>query len=243
MKKTTKKHHPDTRLGYIVRKILIFTQFYDTIKKADGGCASVSMRKEDIFMKSINDLPRFSKEWWKNLYFYYKWHILIGVIALVLIFGTVFSQLTRVEPDIYILFSGDYVLTEEDHNLLKARIEPVISDINQDNKKEVKLIEIPLRLNSEHADETTPASNLQMQMQFATGEQHILVLDRTLFELYNSQGLLDTETLLVSTKECSLFEGTTLEERDALMVTRVKRHDYESDFTTSRELIDYWKDK
>ena len=55
-------------------------------------------------MKSINDLPRFSKEWWKNLYFYYKWHILIGVIALVLIFGTVFSQLTRVEPDIYILF-------------------------------------------------------------------------------------------------------------------------------------------
>ena len=194
-------------------------------------------------MKSINDLPRFSKEWWRNLYFYYKWHIMVGVVAFVLIFGTVFSQLTRIEPDIYILFSGDFVLTEEDHNILESRIKPVISDVNQDHKTEVKLIEVPLRLNSEQVDETTPASNLQMQMQFVTGEQHILVLDRTLFDLYNSQGLLDTETLLVSTKENALFQGTTLEEKDALMVTRVKRHDYESDFTTSRELIDYWKDK
>ena len=80
-------------------------------------------------------------------------------------------------------------------------------------------------------------------MQFATGEQHILVLDRSLFDFYHAQGLLDTETLCVSTKENALFEGTSLSKRDAVMVTRVKRHDYESDFTASQQLIDYWKDK
>lgn len=194
-------------------------------------------------MKSISDLPRFSKEWWKNLYFYYKWHFLVGVVALILIVGTIYSQVTRVEPDLFILFSGDYVLTEEDHNILIPRMKEAISDHNEDGKTEVKLIEIPLRLDSERVDETTAASNLQMQMQFATGEQHILVLDRELFDLYNLQGLLDTETLCVSTKESPLFQDTVLAGRDAVMVTRVKRHDNESDFTTSSELIDYWVKK
>lgn len=194
-------------------------------------------------MKSISDLPRFSKEWWKNVCFYYKWHFLIGVIAVILIVGTVYSQVTRVKPDLFILFSGDYVLTEADHALLKPRMKEAISDINEDGKTEVQFIEIPLKLDSERTDETTAASNLQMQMQFATGEQHILVLDRELFNLYHAQGLLDTETLFVSTKENALFEGTTLAQRDAVMVTRFKRHDNESDFTTSGELIDYWKNK
>lgn len=194
-------------------------------------------------MKSIKDLKRFSKEWWKNFFFYYKWHLIVGVIAIVLIVSTIVSNVTRVTPDLYILFSGDYVLTEEDSSLLQERITGCITDINNDGKTVTQFIEIPLKLDSEKVDQTTAASNLQMQMQFATGEQHILVLDRQLFELYNGQELLDTETLCVETKDCALFEGTTLAERDALMVTRVKRHDYESDFTTSQQLIDYWVTK
>lgn len=191
-------------------------------------------------MKSINDLKRFSKEWWKNIFFYYKWYMLIGVIAIALLVGTIADVVTRVEPDLYLLFSGDYVLSEEDYNTLQTRVKSAIEDINNDKKITAEFVEIPLKLDSERVDETTAASNFQMQAQFATGEQHILVLDRELFNLYNMQGLLDTQTLCIETKDCALFEGTELAERDTIMVTRVKRHDFESDFTTSRQLIDYW---
>ncbi|MBO5408497.1 MAG: hypothetical protein J6A61_03730 [Clostridia bacterium] len=194
-------------------------------------------------MKSMKDLKRFSKEWWKNYFFYYKWHTLIALIAIVLIVGTVIDMATRVEPDIYLLFSGDYVLSDEDRDLLKSRCQQAISDINNDGQIMVQFVEIPLLLDSEKTDETTAASNHQMQMQFATGEQHIYVLDRQLFQLYDGQELLDKDTLCVETKDSPFFEGTALAERDAIMVTRVKRHDFESDFTTSQQLIDYWNDK
>lgn len=191
-------------------------------------------------MKSIKDLKRFSKDWWKNLFFYYKWHALIGLVALVLIVGTVVRTVTRVEPDLYVLFSGDYALLEEERTLLKDRMAQAISDVNGDEKIAVELIEIPLKLDSEHVDETTAASNLQMQTQFVTGEQHIYVLDRELYNLYYGQGMLDPDTLYVETATSPLFQGTSLAERDAVMVTRVKRHDYESDFTSSQQLIDVW---
>ncbi len=194
-------------------------------------------------MKSMKDLKRFSKEWWKNFWFYYKWHLLIGVIAIVAVTATVVDMVNRVEPDIYILFSGDYILTEEDNAILKERVEATITDVNNDGKIVANFIQIPLKLDSEGVDETTAASNVQMQAQFVTGEQHILVLDRELYNLYYSQCLLDTEKLLEETATNPLFEGTSLANRDAVMVTRYQRADMESDFTTSQQMIDRWATK
>lgn len=191
----------------------------------------------------MKDLKRFSPEWWKNYWFYYKWHTLIAVISVCLIVGSVYSALTRVTPDFSILFSGNFVLSEADHDTLISRAEMAISDVNHDKKTVAQFLEIPLKLDSEHVDETTAASNVQMQMQFATGEHHILVLDRELFDFYNAQDLLDTDTLCIDTKDCPFFEGTELAQMDAVMVTRHKRRDYESDFTTSEQFINYWVTK
>lgn len=194
-------------------------------------------------MQSMKDLKRFSREWWKNFWFYYKWHVLVIVVVIAAITATVIDMANRVNPDIYILFSGDYVLTEQDHAILKERVEGTITDVNNDGKIIASFIQIPLKLDSEKADETTAASNVQMQTQFVTGEQHIYVLDRELFNLYYSQCLLDTEKLLEKTSENPLFEGTALANRDAVMVTRYERADMESDFTTSQQMIDRWATK
>ncbi len=194
-------------------------------------------------MKSMKDLKRFSKEWWKNFWFYYKWHLLIGAIVIVAITATAVDMANRVHPDIYILFSGDYTLTEEDTAILKERVEETITDVNGDGEIIANFIQIPLKLNSESVDETTAASTAQMQHQFVTGDQHIYVLDRELFNLYYSQYLLDIDTLMEETATNPLFEGTSLAERDAVMVTRYKRADMESDFTTSQQMIDRWATK
>ncbi len=194
-------------------------------------------------MKSTKDLKRFSKEWWQNLWFYYKWYFFIGVIATAIIVGVTVDNLTRIKPDICILFSGDFVLLEEDSAILKERIESTITDVNGDGRVVAQLIEIPLKLDSERVDETTAASNVQMQQQFVTGQQHIYVLDRELYNLYYSQYLLDPQTLMEETSSNPLFEGTSLANRDAVMVTRYKRADMESDFTTSQQVIDRWATK
>ena len=194
-------------------------------------------------MKSMKDLNRFSKEWWQNLWFYYKWHFLVAILTTIAIVYTIVDFATRVNPDIFILFAGDYILTEEDSAILKERVESTITDVNGDGKIVAQFIEIPLKLDSERVDETTAASNLQMQNQFITGEQHILVLDRELYNMYLAQELLDPDTLLEETSSNPLFAETMLANRDAVMVTRVKRHDYESDFTTSQQMIDRWATK
>lgn len=194
-------------------------------------------------MKTMKDLKRFSPEWWQNLWFFYKWHFIVGLIVVVTVITTVVGALNRVEPDIHILFAGDYVLTEEDTAILKERIESTITDVNGDGKVVAQFVEITLKLDTERIDDTTAPNLQQMQNQFITGKQHILVLDRELFNRYYSQGLIDTETLFEMTPSNPLFEGTSLENRDALMVTRVKRRDIESDFTTSQQVIDRWATK
>ena len=135
------------------------------------------------------------------------------------------------------------MLTEEDSTILKERVESTITDVNGDGTVVAKFIQIPLKLDSENVDETTAASNVQMQQQFVTGNQHIYVLDRELFNLYYSQYLLDIDTLMEETGSNPLFEGTSLANRDAVMVTRYKRADMESDFTTSQQMIDRWATK
>lgn len=189
-------------------------------------------------MKQMKDLKKFSKEWWKNFWFYYKWHLIIGVIAIVLVVGTIIDKAKQVKPDIHILFSGDYTLTTEDEATLKERFEASITDINGDGKVFARILYIPFSMEKSKFDESTGPANQQIQAQFVTGDQHIYILDRPLFNRFNSQGLLDPNTLFETTADNPLFEGTLLAEKDLVMVTRVKRHDMESDFTTSQQVID-----
>ncbi len=199
--------------------------------------------KELISMKTMKDLKHFSPEWWQNLWFFYKWHFLVGLLVLVTVVVTIVGAVNRIEPDIHILFAGDYVLTEEDTAILKERIESTITDVNGDGRVVAQFVEISLKLDTERTDETTAPNLQQLRNQFITGKQHILVLDRELFNLYYSQALIDTETLFEMTSSNPLFEGTNLANRDALMVTRYKRQDIESDFTTSQQVIDRWATK
>lgn len=194
-------------------------------------------------MKTMKDLKHFSLEWWQNLWFFYKWHFLVGLLVLVTVVVTIVGAVNRIEPDIHILFAGDYVLTEEDTAILKERIESTITDVNGDGRVVAQFVEISLKLDTERTDETTAPNLQQLRNQFITGKQHILVLDRELFNLYYSQALIDTETLFEMTSSNPLFEGTNLANRDALMVTRYKRQDIESDFTTSQQVIDRWATK
>ncbi|MBR5240240.1 MAG: hypothetical protein IKW04_06680 [Clostridia bacterium] len=191
-------------------------------------------------MKSMKDLKRFSKEWWQNLWFYYKAHIIIGIIAAIVLAFTFHSCATQVKPDIYILFGGDFILTDEDYQILEERVKETITDVNGDGRITVNFIEIPIILETEYLNEATPVANEQLRNQFITGEQHIYVFDRVNFNRFYMQELLDPYTLFEYTAQNPLFEGTSLANQDLVMVTRYKRADMESDFTTSQQMIDRW---
>lgn len=189
-------------------------------------------------MKSLKHLKRFSKEWWQNVWFYYKWYMIIGVCLVALLANTIFYSFTRVEPDLHVLFGGDFALLDEDKRILTERLEDAITDVNNDGKTVARLHVISLSIDKEKFDETTAGSNQQLQTQFITGQQHIYVLDFVNFNRFYAQGLLDPDTLFELTKDNPLFEGTSLAQQDLIMITRVKRHDMESNFTTSQQIID-----
>ena len=193
-----------------------------------------------ILMQTMKNLKRFSKEWWQNLWFYYKWHMLIGAIVVIAIVTTVVGLNSRVEPDIHVMFAGDFALTAEDQRILTERIQNSITDINGDGQVVARLHIISLSLDKDKHDESTAANNQQLQMQFVTGSQHIYIFDSFNFNRFYNQGLLDPDTLFEFTAENPLFEGTTLSNLDLVMVTREKRLQSEVDFTPSQQLIDCW---
>lgn len=191
-------------------------------------------------MKSMKDLKPFTKEWWTNYWFYYRWHTIAGLFALVLIVGTAVDMLTKVKPDISLCFAGEFLLSDEESSLLTERVKQAVTDINGDGEVNVEFLEMVMNA-GQAQDEMQMANQQKLYLQFAAGDSYLFVLDRDLFEVYDEQNLFDKSGICVETKDCALFEGTQLLQRDAVLVTRWKRQDKDFDYTTTQQLIDTYK--
>lgn len=64
-----------------------------------------------------------------NFFYYYKFHILIGIVALIVIILTVHSFVTRVEPDVTIGLMGE--VNQQEFDLFKAKISKNIPEIKE----------------------------------------------------------------------------------------------------------------
>lgn len=191
-------------------------------------------------MKTMKDLKPFSREWWHNYWFYYKWQTIAVAFALILLVYTIVDTITKVHPDLSVCFAGNYMLSETDYATLQERMKASITDTNGDGQNAVEFMEIYLA-DSETPDEMQMANQQKLYLQFAAGDSYLFVMDRALFEAYDAQELLDKDTLCVETKNCSLFEGTQLAGMDAVMVTRYQRMDKDVDFTSTRQIIEGYK--
>jgi hypothetical protein len=164
-----------------------------------------------------------------NFLHYYKHHIVIGIIVLVVLITSVKSCVTRVPPDFNIAFIGNYLYT--DTGPLREKI--------LDNWQEIKEISIDGAMVSENPDsEIGYAMQMKAAVLFGGGDIDVFILDKYNFEKYAKQGAFISLDQLVEElgvdieKNKEYILKTEIEESDG------KEHLYGIDVSDSKVFED-----
>ena len=186
-------------------------------------------------MKQMKDLKRFSKEWWNNYWFYYKWHTIAGVVVLALIIGTIVDVVTRINPDINIMIASQYVFSEEQLSEMEVKISNAIDDINNDNLKTVQISS--LNASIEPKDEMQMAARDKLYLEFAAGDSYIFFMDKALFDFYEREDMF--QELIKEQNYIYANELFDFMNEDMVMCVRMQRsNEKEADFANTKKVID-----
>lgn len=71
-----------------------------------------------------------TKEFWQNVWFYYRVHIIVGIIVLILIGYTVNEMVSRKDPDFAFMYLGGQMLNEDEKT--EKFFEKYVTDVNGD---------------------------------------------------------------------------------------------------------------
>lgn len=127
--------------------------------------------------ETASPLPNTSKA--SNFLYYYKFHIIIGIVVLIVAFFTVKGFVTRVDPDLNVSFIGEYTFSETDG--LKHKLLGKLNGV-----KEIAIDVIPIFENSKSQQDY--AFQMKALTVMAAGDIDVLILDKASFLKYGRQG-------------------------------------------------------
>lgn len=139
--------------------------------------------EEEINQEKFADKHRVDKEKANNFLYYYKVHIIVGIILLVFLVFGLKSCLTRVEHDFSLAFIGkiDYTSTDLLKNELKSNIPEI---------KEPEFDSAYVTLDEKSPSEETAMIQKAMVIMVAS-ETDMYILDKDLFEIYAKDGYFE----------------------------------------------------
>ncbi len=86
-----------------------------------------------------NYIPTFSKAWWENIWYYYKWHIIIGLVVLFGVIVFIVDMFGEPKADFAMMYAGNIEgMGSVEGYALEDRFKPITSDVDGDGKHFVK---------------------------------------------------------------------------------------------------------
>ncbi|ACL74782.1 hypothetical protein [Ruminiclostridium cellulolyticum] len=114
-----------------------------------------------------------------NFFHYHKYHILVTIAVVIIIASTVYSVVTKVEPDITIGILGE--VNEQATNTLKQKITNSLPEIKEVGSETVML--------SDRINDPNSAAYIQKAMiLFAASDTDVFLLSKYVFDRYASDG-------------------------------------------------------
>jgi hypothetical protein len=140
----------------------------------------------------------------KNFFFYYKYHILVGILLLITIAFTIRGCVNRVKPDFNIAFIGrfDYSSASDD---LSERIKANVPEILEPGIDGAYIAE-------DNFGEQEYAMKMKATVLVMAGNIDVFIMDKACFERYAKQGAF------VSLDEIAPRLGVNLEESKELIL-------------------------
>ncbi len=128
-------------------------------------------------------LPKaFTKEWFSYVWDYYKYHILIGIAAVVLAVYTIVEISTAVRYDTNINFISSNVIEQEDADNIAGACEVICSDLDGNNEANISFSQ--LNFTEEATRDATLHSALinKLMATFATEDEYIYIMDKKMMD-------------------------------------------------------------
>ncbi len=125
-------------------------------------------------------LLRLDEEKARNMIYYYKWHVVIGLVAIAIVVSTVLSIVNKVEPDLKMIVAGEIFI---------ADVEPFEERI----KNEIGTTEALVQ-NIYFSEKGDPQTQMMMQQKYvveiSAGENDLFILDEQKYRELATQGAL-----------------------------------------------------
>lgn len=132
----------------------------------------------------------FTKAWWSNAWYYYKWHI-VGVVAAILAIGLFLVECaTTVKPDFTITYMGGIdAMGQIEAYELEDKFATITKDIDNDEKNTAKFNVI--YLDKETSNEAGVAMFDMANVEMAGGNAVVLLFDKEFVDRYSKYGFCD----------------------------------------------------
>ena len=106
---------------------------------------TITIRRNPHGRKIWRSTAEVHKKWWEYFWDYYKWHVIITVVAVLIASVTIVQCATRPKYDMNVVYAGHMNYSEEEINNLKEIISEHISDIDGNGENSVLLSTLILR--------------------------------------------------------------------------------------------------
>ena len=121
--------------------------------------------------------PKFTKKWWEYFWDYYKWHVIITVVAVLIASVTIVQCATRPKYDMNVVYAGHMNYSEEEINNLKEIISERISDIDGNGENSVLLSTLVFADNA-GSEEYDYAIQTKLDLTFTDDCSFIYLMDK-----------------------------------------------------------------
>ncbi|MBO5734419.1 MAG: hypothetical protein J6R66_05980 [Clostridia bacterium] len=191
----------------------------------------------------------FTKEWFGYVWDYYKWHIIVGIVAVILAVITIVQICTTVKYDTNINFVATTVVTTENAEEIAAKCAENSSDLNNNGKVDIAFNQLNFTEENRENGEMHSALLNKLMALFSSGDELIFVVDSYMLEQITR--ISYTEDIFVPSSEwadeagikegvyaVSLADSTAFKESgvdSSDMYVMVARMDYEDGLKPAEE--------
>ena len=134
------------------------------------------------------------RQWISNVWYYYKWLILLGVVILSFLTISAVQFLMKTDPDITLLYVGPARVGEEDCANIISYAESFLEDFNGDGEIKADLLTIGVDFDYEKLSYREQIQAMEKYQSYTdeilVGDCCILLLDSNFFESLCNSGVL-----------------------------------------------------
>lgn len=132
--------------------------------------------------------PRFTKAWWAHYWYYYKFHFIAIVCAVIMVASFIHHIVTEIHYDLKVQIVASTPILDESIELLNQKISEISLDVTENGKVETLVYHQPLLDSSPQNAEYLSAIGTKIMADLTIGDHYIYIGDKTFVENYGASG-------------------------------------------------------